>query len=366
MKQHSQWIGFCRGGRAWFLILAFSVATVGLAHRCAGADAAAEVQKLKTEVATKGWILFSAKTEKGDYDLFLSRPDGSEKRNLTQTPDWNEFGGRFSADGKHMLYRRLPQSSVEPGKRGGAINHDLWGSTGILLFANADGSEPQPQGESGEFPWASWSPDGRQFACLYKREGKIKIFDNATKKLIKEMPRHGIFQQLFWSGDGKHLCGTANFSGADWNILSVDLESEKTVQLSRNLCCTPDFFQGNADKAIYSCRIPGVATAYGWTMLMQANADGKSRTLVYGERGRHIYYGCTSPDDQYVIFARPPNDGGVDAELALIRLGESPMIVPEDYTELKALYPEARSGPVLQLGLTGFEPHWTYAHIEGK
>ena len=45
--------------------------------------------------------------------------------------------------------------------------------------------------------------------------------------VVKEMPRQGIFQQMFWSPDGKRLCGTANLNGQDWNILSLELETGK-------------------------------------------------------------------------------------------------------------------------------------------
>jgi Tol biopolymer transport system component len=323
----------------------------------------AEASRLKAEVSAKGWLLFSQKTEAGDYDLFICRPDGSAKRNLTHSPEWVEFGGRFSPDGRRMLYRRLEK--LGDSKRG-LINHDLWGALGSLVIANADGSNPQPIGESGQWPWACWSPDGKQISCLYKREGKIRLFDLETKKLVKEMPRQGIFQQLYWSGDSKRLCGTANLNGQDWNIVSIDLDSGKLSQLSRDLCCTPDWFQGDANRVIYSCRVPGVGGEYGWTMLMQASTDGQNRTLVYGERERHIYYGCTSPDDKYVVFGVPVSDGGVDAEMALVRLADTPMVVPDDYQGLKALYPGAKSGPMLRLGQAGFEPHWTYAEIEGK
>jgi len=326
--------------------------------QAANPETAPDVRELAKEVANKGWILFTAKTLQGDYDLFLSRPDGSARRNITQTPDWSEYGGRFSPDSKRILYRRQ--------KAGENINHDRWGAMGALVVANADGSNPVVQGSDGEWPWASWSPDGKQFACLYKREGKITIIDAESKKLIKEMPRQGIFQQLYWSPDGKRLVGTANFSGQDWNILSIDLESGKSTLLSRALNCTPDWFQGDPNRVIYSNRTPALGNKYGWTMLMQATADGKSRTLVYGERDRHIYYGCTSPDDKYVIFSVPPTDGGVDAEMVIIRLADTPMIVPSDYTALKALYPGSKHGPALHLGEVGFEPHWTYADAGGK
>lgn len=336
------------------ILLALGCAT---AYAAENPDPAPGVRELAKEVASKGWIIYSTKTSQGDYDVFLSRPDGSSKRNLTQTPDFNEYGARFSPDSKRMLYRRH--------KAGTETNHDRWGAMGTLVVANADGSDPVVQGGEGEWPWASWSPDGKLFACLYKREGKITIIEADSKKLIKTLPRQGIFQQLFWSSDGKRLCGTANINGQDWNILTVDLETGKATLITRALNCTPDWFQTDPNRVIYSNRTPGLGNEYGWTMLMQATADGKSRTLVYGERGRHIYYGCTSPDDTYVIFSRPPADGRMEDQMVIARLADTP-IIPGDYKELKALYPNAKDGPVFRLAETGFEPHWTYVDVGGK
>ncbi len=323
-----------------------------------------DVAVLAKEVASRGWILFSAKTAQGDYDLFLSRPDGSYRRNLTHTPNVNEFGGRFSPDCKQMLYRS--QSRSPANAEATNLNHDLWGAKGALVIAKADGSEPQRQGDEGAYPWASWSPDGKRIACLYKREARIRIFDLASKKLVKELPSRGIFQQMFWSPDGTRVCGTANLNGQNWNVVSLDLATGAETLLSRALNCTPDWFQGDANRVVYCNRTPGLATEYGWTMLMQATADGRSRSLICGERGRHLYYGCTSPDDKYVIFAEPESDGGTDANMAIVRLADAPIIVPEDYVQLRALYPGARSGPILRLPMAGFEPHWTYAEIGGK
>ena len=67
-----------------------------------------KVALLRREVAAKGWIVYSAKTDKGDWDLFLMRPDGSHRRNITNTPQFHEIGGRFSPDGRKILYRRIP------------------------------------------------------------------------------------------------------------------------------------------------------------------------------------------------------------------------------------------------------------------
>ena len=51
------------------------------------------------------------------------RPDGSHKRNITNTPNINEIGARLSPDGLKLLYRR-----VAPGVK---IRHDAWGSLGL-------------------------------------------------------------------------------------------------------------------------------------------------------------------------------------------------------------------------------------------
>ena len=41
--------------------------------------------ELAEEVREKGWIVYSARSENGTWDLFLARPDGSQKRNITET-----------------------------------------------------------------------------------------------------------------------------------------------------------------------------------------------------------------------------------------------------------------------------------------
>jgi Tol biopolymer transport system component len=347
----------------------FRLSCVAVAALCSAAliaeaaepvrDPAAE--KLARDVADLGWLLFAGKSAQGDYDLFVCRPDGSKLRNLTNTPASNEFNARFSADGSKLLYRRIPRTE--------AINHTLHGQFGEFVTANSDGTHPVVHGKPGEFPWASWSPDGKQIACLHKAEGKIRIFELGSKKLLREMPSYGVFQQLYWSPDGKRLCGCANVAGADWNIVDIELATGKVTLLSRNLNCTPDYFHDSA-RVIHSHRQPGLADGYGWTMVMQASVDGKRRTLVYAERERHVYWSCTSPDDQYAVFSIFPEDSGIDGEMAIVRLADTPIVVSPGvpYKELKEIYPNAKEGPVLRLTNVppGFEPHWASANLADK
>ena len=336
-----------------FLLAMIGALAIGAGPLKAADDSA--VEALKVEVAKLGWIVFAAhpaeieggaiiqnKDQRGPLDLYLSRPDGSGLRNITNTDQFSEFGGRFSPDSTKLLYRRLP--------REGKINHDLWGETGELVIADADGSNPVVQGKAGEFPWASFSPDMKQIACLFKKDQVIRVFDTDSKALAREIPAQGIFQQLFWSPDGKRLTGTANVTGRKWNVVSIDIDTGKLTLLTRALNCTPDWFQSDAERVIYSNRnpalFPGQYSNYGLTMLMWASADGKTRRLIYGNAGKHCYFACASPDDKYVIFSDDDHDGIVVGDMHVIRMADTP-IIPEGIKKLRLLHPGWKDGPRL-------------------
>jgi Tol biopolymer transport system component len=323
-----------------------------------------EVARLAGEVAGKGWIVYSAKTAKGDWDLFLMRPDGSRRRNITNTPDFHEIGGRFSPDGRKILYRQIPPTTK--------VHHDWWGRAGQLVIANSDGSNPVGYGE---FPWASWSPDGRQVACL-TRTG-IEFRDPATKKILRTLDRKGIYQQLYWSPDGNWLTATANAFGETWTVVRMSVATGEANAVAKFQNCTPDWHP-DSRHIIYSSRpahqedsdggqmakAVGQKPGYGWTQLWMCDGEGRSPALVYGEDGRHIYGGAVSPDGKYFVFTRSLTDGNEDtAEVGLMRAVDAPTIAGESRA-LRKLHPRTKDGPVLALG-PGWEPHWTYARIGG-
>ena len=183
-------------------------------------------------MATKGWIVYSGKTAGGDWDIFVMRPDGSHKRNISNTPNFNEMGARVSPDGTKLLYRR-----IAPGVK---IRHDSWGTLGNFVIANSDGTNPQVYGDVGDFPWAIWSPDGKQVACLTKTG--IEIRDLATKQVVRKLDRKGIFQQLFWSPDGKWFVGTANAFGENWTIVRMNAETGEVNPIAKFQNCTAAWF----------------------------------------------------------------------------------------------------------------------------
>jgi Tol biopolymer transport system component len=311
-----------------------------------------KVAQLAAEVRGKGWIVYAARGENGTWGLFLMRPDGSERRNITNTPEYEEGGPRFSPDGRQLLYRRFVKGTV--------IHHDLWGFQGELMIARSDGSAPVRIGGDREFPWASWSPDGTQIACLTQKG--IQIVDLATKKTVRELPRRGIYQQLFWSPDGEWFCGVAN-ARISWTVVRMHARTGELNIVHEFQSCTPDWFP-DSKRIIYPCR-PAGQNGYGFTQLWMSDGDGQEARMIYGEDGYHIYGGALSPDGNYVLFTRCADDGGGSeksgAPICVMRMADAPAIAGPS-PALRKVHPEARDTVVLQL-VEGWEPCWTYAEI---
>jgi Tol biopolymer transport system component len=305
--------------------------------------------ELAREVHDKGWIIYGARTASGDWDLFKMRPDGSDARNLTNTPELNEGLPRFSADGTKILYRRIPVSE--------RFDNNRHGLQGQLVFMNNDGTGVTVFGKDGEFPWASWSPDGTRLACLSARG--IDLYDIANKSVTAHLDRKGIFQQVTWSPDGASLTGVANNLGTGWSVVRLDLANGAVNAVSRVDCCTPDWFP-DSRTIIYSSR------PHDWTQLWRADYSGEKRQLVYAEDGRHVYGGCVSPDGNYVIFTGNKEEDGdpknAGAPMGLLRLRDAPVITGVSLSVRKE-HPGATDGRVLTLP-AGWEPHWTSAKPE--
>ncbi len=333
----------------WLLALAIGLLPIGTA--LAAQDE--KVAQLAKEVGGRGWIVYASRGENGTWDLFLMRPDGSQRRNITNTPDYEEGGPRFSPDGKKLLYRRFA--------KGTTIHHDLWGFQGCLMIAAPDGSKPVQIGGEREYPWASWSPDSEQIACLTQKEG-IQVVDLETKKVARQLPRKGIYQQLFWSPDGQWFCGVAN-ARVMWTVARMNAQSGELNIVHEFQSCTPDWFH-DSKHIIYPSR-PAGQQGYGFTQLWMSNGEGTDAKMIYGEDGYHIYGGALSPDDKYVLFTRCPQDGGGSeksgAPICVMRMADAPAIAGPSHA-LRKVHPEAKDAPVLQLG-DGWEPHWMYAEI---
>jgi len=334
------------------VILLLAVASPALGE--ASGESATAAQELTAEVATRGWIVYSARTQKGDWDLFLMRPDSSAGRNLTQTGSHNEGGARFSPDGSRLLYYRMPRDT--------AMDNNTYGLYDLVL-SRVDGTQPVVWGR--QYPWACWGPAGKELACL--TPSGIRIFDVERRREIRKLPRRGVVQQLGWSPDGRWFTGTANGLGIAWCVGALNIETAqmRAVAETDRYNCTPDWWPDTAS-VIYSRGI--VPGAEGRAQLWRGHVDGRPPTLLVAEEDRHLYGGCVSPDGQYVLFTRSVQDlGQVDISkttMVICRVRDMPILIgPGDCDGMRDRYPNARSGPVLELP-RGWEPDWTDAEIE--
>ncbi len=321
------------------------------------AAASAEPEALATEVRPLGWIAFSARSPKGDWEIYAMRPDGSDKRNLSNSPDTEDFYPLFSRDGLQLLYRSMP--------RGQTVSGNDYGRQGRLMLARANGAEAHAVGGDGEFTWATWSPDGRQILTLQPKG--FAIVDLASKQVVRTFPRGGFYQQPTWSPDGTALVGVSNGFNTGWSIARMELATLRANAVSVADCCTPDW-SANGERIVFSRRRPhaGENGGYGWTELWQAGADGQGAALVYAEDGRHLYGSHVSPDGRYVLFTGnlredgdPANQG---APMGLLRWADAPAIA--EHPRLRQVYPQAKAARVLALP-AGHEPCWTSSQAPG-
>jgi Tol biopolymer transport system component len=333
--------------RAYPFLLCVSCLTLVGAAFAADEPAPARDPQLAAELRTHGWIAFSAQTAHGDWDLFVMRPDGSERRALTDTREFSEAGVRFSPDGRRILYYRLGKTDV--------LNNNTYG-TFELVLADADGRNAVVYGR--DFPWASWSPDGRQLASLTPKG--INIVDVESRKILRTLPRQGIMEQLIWSPDGRTFTGTANGLGTYWTIGRLaDGEAKiDAVSETERYNCSPDWCP-DSQHILYARGI--IPKQGGRAQLWIASADGSDRTMLFAEEGRHIYGACSSPDAKFVLFTRSVADLGAvgksQTTMAVARRADTPMI-GDDSETLRQQFPGAQPARWLDLG-PGWEPHWT-------
>ena len=315
-----------------------------------------KMAQLAKEVGGKGWIVYASRGDNGTWDLFLMRPDGSGRRNITNTPDYRGrrpafLAGRQEAalppirEGHHDQPRPLGFPGLPDDCRAGRQQ--------TRADRRRQGVSPGRPGR----PTASRSPAWRQKG--------IQIIDLETKKIVRQMPRKGIYQQLFWSPDGQWFCGVAN-ARMMWTIVRMNAQTGELNIVHEFQSCTPDWFP-DSKHIIYPSRPAGQPgnNGQGFTQLWYSDGEGKDAKMIYGEDDYHIYGGALSPDGKYVLFTRCPQDGGGSeksgAPICIMRMADAPAIAGPS-KDLRKVHPEAKEAPVLQL-VDGWEPYWTYAEI---
>ena len=177
-------------------------------------------------------------------DLFSLRPDGSDRRRLTRTVEW-EADPAWSPDGRRLAFTR-GRTNCHGGTCGGTLEASLW-------LAYASGAPPRRLTRSAYLDGSPrWSPDGRRIAFVRKHccDGSpvdgvyvIGADGRGLRQLVASRAT-----TVAWSPDGAAIAFVAEFSNGDRNSIQlVDVQTGERSTLGarglpspRSLAWSPD------------------------------------------------------------------------------------------------------------------------------
>ncbi|MCK4629232.1 MAG: PD40 domain-containing protein [Sedimentisphaerales bacterium] len=279
------------------------------------APAEADDLKLKLKTAMEQYrgryrILYET-YRTNNFEIFVMDPDGSNRKNLTNTPDVHEFFPQGSPDGKKICFVAY-QDEGEKRIR-------------CLYLMNSDGSGRKKIVENGR--WPCWSPKGDKIAFLMDYLPRFSIKDYANKGLyfydvktgaITEHPNKNIKHifNLSWHPGGKWIAATVHGSlGFGHGVIALDTEGYDVLKLW-DKGCRPNFnLQGN--KLTWSERDWAIAVVNIETSDKQIVSNEHRRIVETEDHdGMYTYHPEFSPDGKFILFSRGPvgPDNPVDAK----------------------------------------------------
>lgn len=146
-------------------------------------------------------VAFALRTPRGDTDLFISKLDGSERRNITNHPAI-DTSPTWSPSGKQL-----------------AFISDREGAAGQVFICDADGANMRRiVKEGGDADSPSWSPDGRLIAFHWKphlAESYDIYIAAVSSGMINQLTTNGGSNvNPSWAPDSRHIAFESDRSGS--------------------------------------------------------------------------------------------------------------------------------------------------------
>ncbi len=236
-----------------------------------------------------------------NWEIIRIDADGSNMRNLTNTPDVDEHYPHASPDGTRILFVAVEGE----GRRN---------RTRSVYYMSANGTGRTKVAENGYQP--TWSGDGQSIAFMkgeYDRynssmtanEG-LAVFHLRTR-MTRDHPEDGLraLYNLTWSPDGDWFVATSR-AGRRGNIL-VDATRAGIRSLSIH-GCRPDI---RADGSRIAWGRPDQELRIG-TFAPASGSDNvvDQQPVVAVNRSDKVYHVDWSPDGRYLAFSYGPSRGG--------------------------------------------------------
>lgn len=280
----------CRA--AALVLLAVAGSLFGPAGLAAAQELAAELKAYPHRIVYETY-------RDGNWELFITAPDGSGSVNLTKTPDVNELYPHVSPDGTKVAF------VVDEGKGEAKVRN--------VYYMNLDGTGRTLVARDAR--QHCWNGDGTKIAYLNGESERFSYTDYATKGIVVYDLKTGQHLQhrnrelyhlynLCWSPDDRWFVATVHAGmGYRHAILAIPADGTSVYNLQIPGCrpdISPDgkkIAWGASDWVLrvgdldFTGSVPRVVNI---------------RDVVTSTKPTKIYHVDWSPDGKYVAFSRGP------------------------------------------------------------
>jgi dipeptidyl aminopeptidase/acylaminoacyl peptidase len=221
----------------------------------------------------KGKIVWSSSRSSSKHDIWIMNADGTDKKQLTNSPDNVDWFSRFSPDGSKVLFARSSGGWV---KEMDAEIFDLWN----IWVIGVDGSNEHKVAEKA--CWGTWRPNGEEI--VFARGPKVFIKKLASGDETEIFDAEAFFskkkvycQQPELSPNGKFLAITIRGTKRETGIYNL----EKKQWYSTGAGCQINWLPDN--KSVVRMN---EGTGNGDTEILRipVDADGKPTIAIRGLR----------------------------------------------------------------------------------
>ena len=264
---------------------------------------AAESPPLRDVLKSEPFKIAYEAYDKGNSDIWLMDADGTNRINLTNTPDVNEHYPQISPDGRKIAF------NVDQGEGREAIR-SLW-------VMDIDGKNRTKIADRAREPF--WAPDGKVLGYLPQEYAKFDVIDYYTKGMMfyhldtgktEPHPNSAKLRHLYhprFAPDGKWIVSTVHGGmGFSHAILLIAADGDKIINLKIPGCrpsISPDdrhIAWGSDDHELNTAPI---------NLDSENPSVGPWEMHIKDEKNK-VYHIAWSPDGKYVGFSRGPDGEG--------------------------------------------------------
>ncbi|MHB8898125.1 MAG: TolB family protein [Thermoguttaceae bacterium] len=286
----------------------FVAALLGLCLSCGAAVSAADLADQLKAVPYR--IVFESRPG-GDWELFQVRADGSERVNLTNTPEVNELYPHVSRDGTKICFS--VDEGQGPDKDRSVYRMNLDGTGRRLVAAGARD--------------ACWSAGDKGIVYLKNEFRQFTLIDYATRGVFvhdlasaRNVPHPNPALEHMYSivatPDGNWYLATVHGGmGFAHNILAIEAQGKKFFDLKIPGCrpdVSPDGRRVAWASGDYSIAVGDLDFSGPVPRVLNA------RDLLTSPQPWKIQHADWSPDGKYIAFSRGPYKKGLAESPALV------------------------------------------------